>query len=408
MDTHPRGADTPEADSSHGPRHFHRVCPFRHDDEVRLNTSAVISTVSLVLLVLGAAPSAAAPRAVEATVVWQRASRAYVAFPDSGALETGLTITFVDRDAPVAWGEVIEIVKGELAVVRLTWGSLGEIKRLDRVAVLAESRPPRAPTLLRVGAPSPRRANLVVDCARLTVTPPNGAFTTWTAANGSHGFVRVTAEAGDRWPDTLVVRLFDDATDEEIALARGDLDVAIFWPGEMSPHLRDRAGGRDALRGTRARGMIAGAWSGLAAGSPPPSLAGVEVLAALNDQLFGGDLAPLYSARAAGSDTLAARDAAPAPRVVAGATLPGQRTLQRFLDRYGARPGAKPGSRPAVTLTLSYADAAVPGAPDDARVPLFAVRCSVVSNPAMRAYVTALGPDALVGLLACEPAAAAR
>jgi len=49
------------------------------------------------------------------------------------------------------------------------------------------------------------------------------------------------ASAAGVWPDTIHVHLFDEASDQEIALERGDIDAAVFWPAELSTRMRGDA-----------------------------------------------------------------------------------------------------------------------------------------------------------------------
>jgi len=97
---------------------------------------------------------------------------------------------------------------------------------------------------LRVGVPAQHRWNLLFVCDA-PASPPRF---------GSAAYVRDSLDtSGERWlrvpqpavdsagamaPDTLVVRAFDEATDEEIAFERGELDAAVFWPGELSARMR--------------------------------------------------------------------------------------------------------------------------------------------------------------------------
>src|SRR5205814_1296313 len=57
-------------------------------------------------------------------------------------------------------------------------------------------------------------------------------------AENEYRFVRDPGAAATPWPDTIMVGLFGETSDEEIALERGELDVAVFWPGEASARLR--------------------------------------------------------------------------------------------------------------------------------------------------------------------------
>src|SRR6185436_8262628 len=93
---------------------------------------------------------------------------------------------------------------------------------------------------LRVGLPSPRRSNLLFTCDAALAVPRIGSATYARDTLDATGrrWLRVPAPSpesvGTRAPDTLSVRAFEDATDEEIALERGELDAAVFWPGELS------------------------------------------------------------------------------------------------------------------------------------------------------------------------------
>src|SRR5204862_6013385 len=93
--------------------------------------------------------------------------------------------------------------------------------------------------------------------------------------------------AGALAPDTLLVRAFEDPTDEEIAFERGELDAAVFWPGELSARMRFDARFRDPEWGMRSRGVLACiAGAGDTLGAPRADME------ALNREAFGGDLLP--------------------------------------------------------------------------------------------------------------------
>src|SRR5262245_25071119 len=210
----------------------------------------------LVFLACGAVPVGSAPNPVAGTVVWGKEDRAYVAPLDTTSLQLGSLVTFVDRKRTVASGDVIAVQARELVVVRLTAGSLRKVKHLDRLTILAERRATAARPLSRLGAPSRRRSSLMLRCAGLTVAVPCEGCTSEVLTDDR---VRVLAPnaAHEPWPDTLFVRLFDDATDEEIALERGEIDAGMFWPGELSAHLRDDPRWQTAF-GTRSRGYVGG------------------------------------------------------------------------------------------------------------------------------------------------------
>ena len=191
----------------------------------------------------------AEPAPLDARVVWVRPPSAYVASRDSLALAPFMRLTFTSKGKPVASGEVERLVDAGMAVVRITSGSLPDAKRLDRLRVVVE--PPNAPRLLRVGFPSEKRPDPLSPCARLRFDPPLAPATfRLEVVEGVERGVRVTAEPGVAWdiswPETLVVRIFDDAADQEIALERGEIDLAVFRPAELSPHMRDHPRWKDA------------------------------------------------------------------------------------------------------------------------------------------------------------------
>jgi hypothetical protein len=271
-------------------------------------------------------------------------------------------------------------------------------------AVVPDSGPvlPRVATL-RVGLPSPRRANLLFTCDGPVGPPRIGSATyardtldaagrRWLRVEGTAAtqVASVTGDsAGALAPDTLIVRAFEDATDEEIAFERGELDAAVFWPGELSARMRSDARFRDPELALRARGAVV--CVATAADTLAPLRADLD---ALDREAFGGDLLPW-------------RDLEPDPRPEAparwsvDATLPGARPLERILARV-ARPG---GTR---TLKLMYvdqpvaaADAATAAWRTPGVTPLFAVRCPVLVRPAALANVRSIGTRAFAALAPC-------
>ena len=261
---------------------------------------------------------------------------------------------------------------------------------------------PRVATL-RVGLPSPRRGNLLFTCDAPLATPRIGsaAYARDTLDAAGRRWLRVEGpaptqvasvtgdSAGALAPDTLIVRAFEDATDEEIAFERGELDVAVFWPGELSARMRSDARFRDPELALRARGVVA------CVAAAADTFGGLRAdLDALNREAFGGDLLPW-------------RELEPDPRPDAparwsvDATVPGARHLDRILARV-ARPG---GTR---TLKLIYvdqpvaaADAAVAAWRTPGVTPLFAVRCPVLVKPATLANVRSIGATVFAALAPC-------
>ena len=110
---------------------------------------------------------------------------------------------------------------------------------------------------LRVGLPAAGRASLLFACDASPGAPRIGSAT-YVADSldaSRHRWLRADQTASDSAgmlaPDTLVVRACAEATDEEIAFERGELDAAVFWPGELSARFHDPE------RGVRSRGALA-------------------------------------------------------------------------------------------------------------------------------------------------------
>ncbi len=357
------------------------------------------------------------------SVVWARRERVVLAAADTLTLEPGGRLSFLERGRTVATGEVTRVVDRDIAVARLTSGSLARVKKLERLRVLFE--PPRMParSMLRLGVPGPGRANLLFRCEGLVLDAASPARGYRTDALVEHGYrlVRGTELTSSApWPDTLLLRLFDEAADEEIALERGELDAGVFWPGELSSHMREDPRWRPPLMGVRARGALAAIESVAGTGDDASAaLSDSLAFAALNRELFRGDLAPWGPAQPARGDT---RGSSPA-RYLVDPSLPGQRALQVILNRGAAPPPARAGSR---TVEVAYLDVSIGspdslalaaaarahrGAPatgargDSTRVRcVLAVGCPLVCAPDFRSRLEALGTDALVNLLACPPA----
>jgi hypothetical protein len=242
---------------------------------------------------------------------------------------------------------------------------------------------------LRVGLPASGRASLLFSCAAAPQPPKIGsaAYAPDSLDASRHRWLRVdqvaTDSAGMLAPDTLVVRAFDDATDEEIAFERGELDAAVFWPGELSARFHDPE------RGVRSRGAL------VCVAGPADTLAPPRAdMEAFNREAFGGDLLPWGTLEPGAGE-------GPPARYAVDATVPAARHLERILARV-ARPG---GTR---TLKLIYMDQ--PVAAGDAAsaswrapgvTPLFAVRCAVLVQPSARDGVRKLGAHAFAELAPC-------
>jgi hypothetical protein len=366
----------------------------------------------LVPFVLAAAgffePASAEFAHLDAKVVWVRDGRVYLALPDSAVLEPGQLVSFVLRKRQIAAGEILRVFDREMAVATLRSGSLERVKKLDRVRVLAERGRPAALPMLRVGYPSQKRVNLLFECGEPAMRPPlpDSIYRTEVLNERSARLVREREFVGVPWPDTLLVRDFDEAADEEIALERGELDAAVFWPGEMSSHLREQPRWRDPLTATMGHGVVLATWDAEAAaldssGSFP--FAADSLFALLNREIFGGDLAPWSEVAMRGGRPLTPSGSAPIDlvRFEVDRSLPGHQLIERFLNR-----GRKPqGARERVALVrLVYLDLPLSSSWQPGTAPLFAIRCPVVAAPERRRSLAALGADSLLGMLDCRVA----
>jgi hypothetical protein len=359
----------------------------------------------LSLLVL-ACPCAASPVEIDARVVWVRGDQVYVAAPDSIAVGQATTLTFVRGKKTVATGEVVRVLDRALALAHVTFGALGE-KHLERVRILAE--PPRAPRLLRVGYPARGRgADPFVACeqdASWAPAPP-GTYRIGGSDRNARLIRLPDARLSSAWPETLQVWQFDDAADEEIALERGELDVGVFWPGELSTHMREHPRWRNRLSwsmGAIAAERLAG---GARDTSDQPILED-SLFHALNQTVFRGDLRELWngppeSARSSRERALV--------RYEVDRSCYARQPIERFLA--AVRPASPRAKQPAVMrlFTIALAINDVPLAAEDAIglaskdmdvVGLFSYDCQVVFDQAVEPAVTAVGAGTLVNLFRC-------
>jgi hypothetical protein len=351
-----------------------------------------------VLAALGLQPARAAaePRPVDARIVWVRADRAYIAAADSITLAPGDLLTVVKGKRTIASGSVLQVLARDLAAARLASGSLDREKHLDRLKILAERPALSALPMLRIGFPGRGRANLLFDCGKPAPrTPFDSSYRADSLAENAYRFTRTgdnvyTLKEGSAyatpWPDTIAVRLFGEVSDEEIALERGEIDVAVFWPGEASWRLRADPRWRGLSHGRR--GIVAASVPAGATITPDH-----PALGALNDELFRGDLAGIRSTPSAGITT------PDAPRFVVDPSCPGRAAIERFLDR-----ATSSMPKNAATIRLFYLDAPWALADSLHAAPLLAVRCAIAIEPGLRSYVEALGLSSIAGMLACPAA----
>jgi len=363
-------------------------------------------------------------RELDASLIWSADQRVYLVPGSNEPLEVGLVLELRYRKKAIATARVSSLSEA-VVVADLLSGSLQRAKKkLDRVRVFALAAPSlEVPTLLRVGLPSPERQNLLFSCvpndARLE-RPPS-VFRLASMSPEGYLLVRVAEPHGVPWPDTLSVRWFEEVADQEIALERGELDVAVFWPGEPTDRMRD---GRrwGFAEGERARGVIVAMWPrGEADADPIPGdttgsenenasmeahrlrFAGSARLADWNQQMFRGDLAPWLAPR---RDETGDRSAdstleSEPPRFTVDLSFPGWRAIERFLNRGAASD--------APVVRIAYVDEpathATPHIGGETHIePLFIVRCPLAWALERSQAVEAIGAPAWVELLNCEPA----
>jgi hypothetical protein len=369
------------------------------------------------LVVATTDPAAAQPAPIDARVVWVRDARVYLVTPDSLAPGDGARLTFVFRGRTIATGEVARIAGDGMVIARLTSGSLPREEDLKRVRILSEPAP--GPRSLRVGYPSPTRSTLFFACERLALTPPSPPGS-YRADSSGHALRLVSdsvARAGVSWPETLTIQRFDEVADEEIALERGEVDVAVFWPGELSSHMREPPRGLERTSALMPRGCVAALEMASPIGdAAATSLIDDSLLTALNRELFRGDLDERWHEPGSALPGPVGPGASRGPRYEVDPACPGRAALERFLARQGPPPAHA--ERPLVRLV--FLDCA-PGAPDSIAAaaaryrrldatsrlpaprvqPVFAFACSVLVDARLGSYLRALGAGAILGLFDC-------
>jgi hypothetical protein len=274
---------------------------------------------------------------------------------------------------------------------------LKKVKHLDRLAITAAPPVIRGLPLLRLGYPAPGRKNLLFDCSGQSLRAPVllGAYKPETLSGQTYRLVRdSTITVSAPWPDTLLIRLYDEVADEEIALERGDLDAAIFWPGEASTHIRDAMRWQGRPSGRPVRSLLAVSALGPSAPIDSTWLRANErvALTRLNQELFHGDLTLWPYGEIPPPSTVSAR-------FEVSASIPGRDSIERFLNRaLGSSTG--PGSSRIVRLSfLDPPPESISSRPSFTVG--FIVYCPVISAPRLLPYLDAIGPDSLVNLFDC-------
>ena len=343
--------------------------------------------------------------ALNAKVVWVASDRVVLASSDSLAVEEWDSLQFLDRKKPVATGVVARIYEPGMFAARVTSGSLQGVKKLDHIRVLALHPVAPTPRLLRVGYPSARRSNLLFRCARTTVRVPSGY-----RADGPNvqRFLR-DGIPDPPWPDTLAIQEFDESGDEEIAFERGELDLAIFWPGELSSRERERLDERNHVLISRATGVVAAHFvpSG-ATNANGVVLADSAGLQSVNQDLFGGDLAIVAGSSRQPSPGSSPEHPEDVPlsgyhQIRVDRACPGWQAFEHALNTV---PYPLLGSAVAGSIRVFYRDQSPNIPPTDPSIAwIFRVRCPVLFAPSLRRVLEHWHGETLVDLLECEPGA---
>jgi hypothetical protein len=370
-------------------------------DTGRVSRRTVAAGILALLMVAG--PAGADPVNLNAKVVWAHGGRAYLASSDPLSLAEGDMLKFYDGKKVAAEGSVTSIVDGTLAVARIKSGSLESVKKLDRLRITADHPKLRPVDVMRIGIPS--RSNLLFACGTPSIRSPlpRAAFSGEALSVRSFLLARDKSDPTTaQWPDTLLVRLFDEATDEEIALERGELDVAVFWPGELSTQMRENPRWREFTYGMRPRSILTATLSREAA-EFPLAASDSSALLWMNEAVFRGDLLP-WDRGSGGPVLVGPPTAKPAPlhRFEIDRGVPGWQTIEKALRSAGAS-GSDTGSAPVRVSLLG-----VSATPPDPALFSFAIRCPVVCKPGLRTYLNTLGTDAFINIVDCSIAGSSR
>jgi hypothetical protein len=364
----------------------------------------------------------AEPVPLNARAIWARGDRVYIALLDTLPLPSALPLTFRDGKRTVATAVATGERAGEVLVAMILTGSLEGVKRLDRLVVLGDrSSTVRAPRTVRWGYPSPVRRTPLFACdtCDLRLERLGAPYRIEEARDRSYRLVHDAAPGdGSSWPDTIVIRLYDDASDQEIAFERGEIDAAVFWPGEASRHARALSGPMRLFLASREWGVL------VAAGNAELSERDFEPLDTMNEALFRGDLVPYLRPGPGDIGNLAGGGTTPGDarpvRFEVDEAIPGARLLRRALPA-GRAPEAEPPAARSVRLFFlpvsvdpdSIALPALPAAPGDTddgprSVRLFTLGCPVLAHSSLVPFFAGVGVGPLVNLFECRSAATHR
>jgi hypothetical protein len=376
-----------------------------------LAIATLLAAPTLAFADRGGTPTASqgsADRALDARVIWSGDGRVYLASGDSISLESGARLTFLEHGKSVSEARVGRVLDGHLISALVTWQRADAFRKPERLEVRLAAPVLAAAPSLRVGIPDGVRGSQLAGCASGAPSSPLaelGYRIDALADPSPERALRLVRASGDSaanaplasWPDTLRVFRFAESTDEEIALERGELDVGVFWPGELSSAIREQPLGQQLLFGIRARGGLAVADEAPAPSPGVPSAASVSVAAmeALNRELFRGDL--LLSA-------VADSGAGTPIRFRVEASVRGHAEIERVLNAHSASTTSR-----ARLVRVFEADSIQEGASATASAAwVLRVRCPLVCAPDLRAYVRALGTDRFAQLPGCSPRQAPR
>lgn len=361
--------------------------------------SLFVASLAAALLAVAPPSRGANQDTLRNRLLWIKGGRAYIALSDTSHVAEGDSVRFEDRRKQIAGGRVASVVHGEVAIVSLTSGSLARAGKPERIVVTTLPSPVAPPRVLRVAIPADDRDNLLFRCAAIIPRPPAEAPRYRSERVGAREvrLVREDPAAIEHpWPDTLLVFLFEDAADEEIALERGDVDVAVFWPGELSQRLRHDARWAGAAFGTRHRGVLALVEAeGMTDAAPDTAW-----LSAFNDALFRGDLG-IRDARAHPPWIMSSLY-----RLEADAELPGRQAIGQWLRSHSANPTASispPGTK-LPHARMAFVDAPYDTVAAEGFIPLLQLRLPVLTGRMLRPLVHALGAEALANLAQCSGA----
>jgi hypothetical protein len=212
------------------------------------------SPLAILLALVSSAPAVYAAKGPDdsgARVVALRGPDLYVLLADSAQATAGDTLILWEGSKERARASVWSVVRGGLAIAILSPGAydIARAKRLEKLLVTVAKSAVARPASWRIGFPSRERSAPLRPCDDWRFQSPRGGgappYFVEAVDRRRVRFLRDRSRAGEgeaaAWPDTIVVHLFDEAADEEIALERGDVDAAIFWTGELSSRLRGDA-----------------------------------------------------------------------------------------------------------------------------------------------------------------------